>query len=271
MADNEDKTNDADAEEKPSPLQIGMTMKCADIQPLLTDYMMRELGESRSALVRAHIRNCEKCQVMAKEMAEALNLLRDAGKVALPDKLSDDHRARIRRAYTHPFMSWVETHHTLVSIIAGVVLVFVVLAAMFVIHVIEKNRPKPKIVPIIMRRPGDELDDVSQAPEPVVRIIVEPTVTDEVVQIPGPIATDDQAVAQPEPVDAPETKPPEDKAASSARWLANLRKNRVFGGISLGLIAILVGLAAWFIRKAKARGAAEDEDGTTNEGPPPFE
>ena len=75
-------------------------MKCEDIQALLTDYMTRELGESQSALVREHLRMCPVCQNAAREITEAFDLLHVARKVGAgrPDRLSDERRARIRRA-----------------------------------------------------------------------------------------------------------------------------------------------------------------------------
>jgi len=74
-------------------------MKCEDIRDLLTDYVTRELGESRALLVREHVRKCHECQTAAREIAEAMDLLREAdgGFASMPGQLSDKRKSRIRR------------------------------------------------------------------------------------------------------------------------------------------------------------------------------
>jgi len=98
----------------------GKIMDCKDIQPLLFEYMNRELGTGRSVVVREHLRKCEKCQAEAADMQATVELLRkssgqDDG--IIPRQLSDEHRKRISWSITHPVLDWIYAHHMLVSIV----------------------------------------------------------------------------------------------------------------------------------------------------------
>lgn len=100
--------------------------RCEEIQAVLVDYMTRELGPARSALVREHLRKCPFCQTAAADIQATFELLRQAsGADDSPEHLSDDRRARIHRAVMHPLMHWIERHHVLVSLAAALVLVTV--------------------------------------------------------------------------------------------------------------------------------------------------
>ena len=93
-------------------------MKCEDIQAVLFGYMNRELGEARSDLIREHLRKCPRCQAVAAEIQETLDMMR--GPVdrpsEVPERLSDERRARIVRSFMHPVLDWIYVHHVLVSI-----------------------------------------------------------------------------------------------------------------------------------------------------------
>lgn len=94
-------------------------MKCDDIRALLFDYLTRELGEARAALVREHLRKCEGCRAAAAEIEDTLDLLRAAESGPdIPDRLSERHRDRILWAFAHPGLDWVYRHHVLVSLLA---------------------------------------------------------------------------------------------------------------------------------------------------------
>jgi predicted anti-sigma-YlaC factor YlaD len=96
-------------------------MDCHDIQGVLFDYMSRELGPARSALVREHLRKCEKCREAAAEIQETLDLLRRASQTetGIPRRLSEDRRRRMFWTFTHPVLDWIHAHHVLVSIAAA--------------------------------------------------------------------------------------------------------------------------------------------------------
>jgi len=98
-------------------------MKCEEIQGVLFDFMTRELGESRSELVREHLRGCPVCTRSAAEIQETLTLLETDSRQQsqIPESLSDEHRKRVIRSITHPILDWIYRHHKLVSIVAAIV------------------------------------------------------------------------------------------------------------------------------------------------------
>ncbi len=99
-------------------------VECEDIQPLLFDYMSRELGEGRAAIVREHLRQCRNCQVLAKDMQATIDLLHKTSKVEAgsPQHLTESRRKRIILAFTHPVISWIYKHIFIFSIVTAVVL-----------------------------------------------------------------------------------------------------------------------------------------------------
>jgi predicted anti-sigma-YlaC factor YlaD len=105
--------NDADTGKKKSV--------CAEVQPLLFDYMNRELGPGRSDLVREHLRKCRDCQADAASMQATLDLLRSASqrKAHIPRHLSDRRRARIFWSVAHPVLDWVSVNHMLFSLLTA--------------------------------------------------------------------------------------------------------------------------------------------------------
>lgn len=99
-------------------------MKCKDVQDRLTDYMSRELGTYVSEAIRVHLTSCKDCSRIADDLARTMDVLRGAdAQHAAPERLSADHRKRITRSYTHPFLHWLETHHVVISLIAAIVVV----------------------------------------------------------------------------------------------------------------------------------------------------
>lgn len=114
-------------------------MKCEDIQPLLFDYMSRELGEGRTAAVREHIRKCKSCQALAKDIQATLDLLHTASRAERKsaEHLTDSRRKKIIRAFTHPLISWVEKHILLATVIATVIVISII--ASFMGYLVEKR------------------------------------------------------------------------------------------------------------------------------------
>ena len=105
-----------------SPGGIRKGGRCEDIQPLLFDYMTGELDQGRSGAVFKHLRACDDCRGAATDVKSTLDLLRKASQSQpkLMERLSDDRRARLIRAFMHPVLRWTYVHHTLFSILAAV-------------------------------------------------------------------------------------------------------------------------------------------------------
>jgi anti-sigma factor RsiW len=95
---------------------------CDDIRGVLMDYLSRELGEARSNVVREHLRGCEKCRQEAAEIQATLDELKRASHLVVP-ALSEDRRARILWAITHPVQDWIHRHHVLVSAVVSAVVI----------------------------------------------------------------------------------------------------------------------------------------------------
>lgn len=134
----------------------GVNVNCEVIQSLLFDYMSHELGQARSGLVREHLRKCADCQKAAAEIQETLNLLKkSAGQAAaMPDRLSQDRRDRIRWAFTHPVMHWIERHHIMVSMAVAIIIVIVLGAIMMRIKIIREKEKRVSIPVLVDRLPG---------------------------------------------------------------------------------------------------------------------
>lgn len=108
--------------------------KCEDIQPLLFDYMSRELGEGRAAVVREHLRKCKACQALAKDMQATHDLLRKSSRAGQKpvERLTESRRNKIIWAFTHPVMNWIGRHRILASILITTALFIGVWAFMHV-------------------------------------------------------------------------------------------------------------------------------------------
>jgi hypothetical protein len=90
-----------------------MKFKCEDIQPLLTDYMSRELGPYKSDVVREHLRKCESCKAAVQELDIAMSALKTLPKSEddkIPKRLSARSRRRITWTYKHPFLAWLDSN-----------------------------------------------------------------------------------------------------------------------------------------------------------------
>jgi len=112
-------------------------IECDDIQPLILDYMNRELGEGRAVAVREHLRKCKSCQAVAIDIQATLELLHRASKTAplQRDRLSTGRRKRIIRVFKHPVLSWMENHLLILSLITAVlVIIFVVTSLRYILE-----------------------------------------------------------------------------------------------------------------------------------------
>jgi predicted anti-sigma-YlaC factor YlaD len=135
--------------------QPDSVMKCEEIQGVLFDYMTHELGESRSELVREHLRRCPDCRRTAAEIQETLTLLEtDSRQLSLiPESLSDEHRRRVIRSIAHPILDWIYRHHRLVSILTAIVAVTVAIFA--IKHVASRIQDPPESGPPVIIRSED--------------------------------------------------------------------------------------------------------------------
>ena len=99
-------------------------VECDDIQPLLFDYMSRELGEGRAAIVREHLRKCKTCQALAKDIQATIDLLHTTSKAGpkQAERLTESRRKKIIWAFTHPIISWMYKHIWLVSVVGALFL-----------------------------------------------------------------------------------------------------------------------------------------------------
>jgi hypothetical protein len=244
-------------------------MKCHDIRELLTDYVNRELGDSRSALVREHVRKCPECQTETREIAEALDLLRKAegGFARMPGELSNRRKRRIGRAYRHPIIGWIEANHVAFSMITAIVLALTIVAALFCVHLLEREDEYYPSVPIRwvthIEDPG--LDQVPVVDDPVPTPNLDPGLSDDpIVPNPMPGVLPDASVASP---DGRET---DTDVEAHARWIGRLRRDQLFGLSILAAALAALACSSIFFRRRKS-GGEEAADGFTEEGPPPLE
>ncbi|MDA0321164.1 MAG: zf-HC2 domain-containing protein [Verrucomicrobia bacterium] len=120
-------------------------MNCSDIQNRLTDYISKETTGAVSDTIRIHLESCPNCRTVAKDLNETLDILKldSEGRLGDAAQLTEERREEIVRAYTHPVIHWVETHHILVSIIVALTLILLAAAAMIVINSSRDEAPEP--------------------------------------------------------------------------------------------------------------------------------
>lgn len=115
---------DEDRREESTPTTgQGLASTCPQVQPLLFDYLSRELGEKQSEFIQNHLRHCPVCRKEAAELQEAVALLQADRSVIPPERVSKGVRARLERALLHPVLDWCYLHRRLVSWIAAIVLI----------------------------------------------------------------------------------------------------------------------------------------------------
>lgn len=83
---------------------------CARIESDLIAYVMGDLPEDRAAALRAHLAECGSCRASAQELANTLDLLRDAlaASNAVPDRLTPERRAAVMSARPSPSVVWLD-------------------------------------------------------------------------------------------------------------------------------------------------------------------
>ena len=130
-------------------------VKCAEIQELLLDYSARELGESRSALVREHLLYCEACKNAFSEIMDTVSLLEGASTPSdeLPSILTEKHRARVIRALTHPILDWIVVHHKLVASIIAIIVLACTVVALHKMKMFKVEKKPDMGYEIYLRRP----------------------------------------------------------------------------------------------------------------------
>lgn len=151
---------------------------CSEIQPLLFEYMNRELGGGRSDLVREHLRKCASCQEEAAAIQSALDFLRSDSKRQgnVPNRLSAKHRARIARSVIHPVIDWISTHHILISMLVAAV-VFLAWALFLVgVRLRQPDLIESTHYTITIARPSDDEPVRQKVPQNLERLPIEPDI-----------------------------------------------------------------------------------------------
>ncbi len=121
---------------------------CGDFRELLAAYMMRELGDVQSRVLREHLRNCKECRREAAEFRSMLETLQSdhRGTEASEGRLTQERRSRIMRAVFHPVLDWMYCHHRMVSSFCAVLILVIVLyllrqVALFRVEPLEEGIP----------------------------------------------------------------------------------------------------------------------------------
>ncbi|MCE9615448.1 MAG: zf-HC2 domain-containing protein [Lentisphaerae bacterium] len=132
--------------------------RCADIQGVLFEYMTRELGHARSALVREHLRRCPDCQRMAAEIQATLDALREdvPAADASPPRLTDERRRQLAWSITHPVRDWIHRHHVMVSIIVALIVLAVIAGVLRKVVIVRQDEPVGPPVTIGQGEPPHE-------------------------------------------------------------------------------------------------------------------
>ncbi len=128
----------------------GQAVSCRRIQAVLFDYLTREMGDARAMFVREHLIRCEHCRGAAARLERARDRLRafDPGSQA-PERLSANRKRRLDRALRHPFFEAICRHHTLVSLLAALLLIGAVIAWLLV----RRESEPPEGIPVRLIMP----------------------------------------------------------------------------------------------------------------------
>ena len=120
-------------------------MKCEEIRSVLFEYLTRELGPARSDLVREHLRKCDRCQAEAVQIQATIRMLRSAAedRAGLPDRLSEERRARMRWASSHPVLDWMYERHVVVSMLVALAVIVAVVVALRWAGLRRGEEPEP--------------------------------------------------------------------------------------------------------------------------------
>ncbi len=104
-------------------------ISCEEIQQQLSAYMMRELGDKQSRLIREHIRGCESCRKQAAQLEKMQELLRSQNRQTENHApvLSEKRMRRLRFAAMHPVFDWIYYRHRFVSIACAITLLVMIL------------------------------------------------------------------------------------------------------------------------------------------------
>jgi predicted anti-sigma-YlaC factor YlaD len=112
------------------PSGVPHPMGCDRIRPLLFDYMSRELGESRAALVREHIRHCEACQHELAAIEATVSDLRSGAASTKAAGLTERRRKRLTRLASNPFLNWIDENHRLVAMLLALLSLLIILLSL---------------------------------------------------------------------------------------------------------------------------------------------
>ena len=145
-------------------------MKCDDLQDMLLDYVTHGLGAARAAVVHEHLKKCEHCRRAAAEIRAIVRLLHDAARTetGAPDRLSQDSRTRLLRAFMHPIFDWVYRHHLAVSIAVAIVVAAILLCRALTTD--DRNPPPPPGIEITIGNGapgGTNADGTSRGARPL--------------------------------------------------------------------------------------------------------
>lgn len=108
---------------------------CESLRPLLFDYMSRELGDSRSALVREHVAHCAACRAELVAIEQAVADLRAGVANERAGRLSERRRKRLMRLAANPLLNWFDQYHRLVAFILTFLVLLLVLGALRLVKV----------------------------------------------------------------------------------------------------------------------------------------
>ncbi len=102
---------------------------CEEIRQQLPAYMLRELGDKQSRLLREHLRMCEACRkeaVLFEKMHKILSEQQPAA-ASCGAVLSEKRMRRLRFTAMHPLFDWIYYQHRAVSAVCAVLLVLLVI------------------------------------------------------------------------------------------------------------------------------------------------
>lgn len=134
---------------------------CSRIQPMLFDYVSRELGDRKSMLVREHLRHCADCRKEAVDLQQTLVLMKhnDPGDSA-PSALTGKRRKRLLWLMQHPFISRCLGHPRLTAFFVTVIVLTIIFIYLLTVRYPDFIRSDLPRYPVQLERAVSPVDAI---------------------------------------------------------------------------------------------------------------
>lgn len=136
--------------------------KCAVIKGYLSAYCANELDPVTKKEVEEHIASCKSCRADFTEYKRVLEVLLSnaTNEMTVPHTISPRKRKRMVWLMERPFFAFCVVHHRLTAIVVALTTIVLIMAALFTIKVLQREKPVSAPVTIVVEDPAAELPEL---------------------------------------------------------------------------------------------------------------